>query len=196
MPETATPETAPPKTVHCIRHGQSTFNAHYAEFGVDPIHFDAPLTDLGHQQVAERAAEIAQYRYELVVTSPLTRAIQTTLGLFKDHPAPPPVQVECLHREHLGSSCDVGRAPALLREAFPHLSFGHLDDTWWHNEGEPGEGGFVVEPVPVFQERVQAFRAWLASRPETLIAVVGHGTFFQELTGQMLRNCEVAVLEL
>jgi broad specificity phosphatase PhoE len=185
-----------PKIIHCIRHGQSTFNAHFAEFGADPIHFDALLTDLGHQQVAERAEELRLHPYELVVTSPLTRAIQTTMGLFKDHPAAPPIQIECLHREHLGSSCDVGRAPALLQEEFPHLSFDHLDEIWWHNEGEPGEGGFTVEPAQVFEERVDRFRDWLAGRPETLIAVVGHGTFFRQLTGQMLRNCEVATLEL
>ncbi len=26
------------KIVHCIRHGQSTFNAHFAETGEDPLH--------------------------------------------------------------------------------------------------------------------------------------------------------------
>jgi hypothetical protein len=54
----------------------------------------------------------------------------------------------------------------------------------------------VVEPAPVFEARVERFRSWLAERPERLIAVVGHGTFFHQLTGQMLRNCEVATLEL
>src|SRR6478735_2780114 len=91
------------KIVHCIRHGQSTFNAHYAEHGEDPGHFDARLTELGLRQVAERAPELRPNPYELIVTSPLTRAIQTTLGLFADHPARPTILVECLHREHLES---------------------------------------------------------------------------------------------
>jgi broad specificity phosphatase PhoE len=184
------------KIIHCIRHGQSTFNAHFELTRTDPLHYDAPLSELGHRQVEERAAQLLQFPYELVVTSPLTRALQTTLGLFRDHPASPPIKVECLHREHLASSCDVGRAPTLLVEDFPHLSFEHLDDIWWHNEGEPDERGFVIEPSHVFEERVGRFRDWLAQRPERLIAVVGHGTFFHQLTGQMLRNCEVAVLEL
>ncbi len=47
------------KIVHCIRHGQSTFNAHFAETGEDPLHFDAPLTELGQRQVAERGARAA-----------------------------------------------------------------------------------------------------------------------------------------
>lgn len=185
-----------PKIVHCIRHGQSTFNAHFAETGEDPLHFDAPLTELGRRQVQERAGELRQYPYELVITSPLTRAIQTTLGLFGDHPAAPPIHVECLHREHLESSCDVGRVPSLLRQEFPHLAFDHLDEVWWYNEGEPDPRGFVYEPGHVFEGRVDQFRRWLQGRPERMIAVVGHGTFFSRLTGRYLGNCEVAVLEL
>ena len=184
------------KIVHCIRHGQSTFNAHFAATGCDPMHPDAPLTELGLRQVAERATELRQYRYELVVTSPLTRAIQTTMGLFCDHPASLPIHVECLHREFLESSCDVGSAPNRLAEAFPHLSFAHLDEIWWHNEGEPDARGFVVEPAEALHGRVRGFWDWLAARPERLIAVVGHGTFFHHLTGRQLQNCEVAVLEL
>ena len=104
--------------------------------------------------------------------------------------------MECLHREFLESSCDVGRAPTLLAQDFPHLAFGHLDEIWWHNGGEPDERGFANEPAAILTERVSGFRDWLAARPERLIAVVGHGTFFYHLTGQQLRNCEVAVLEL
>jgi broad specificity phosphatase PhoE len=184
------------KIVHCIRHGQSTFNAHFTEHGEDPGHFDARLTELGQRQVAERAPELRQHPYELVVTSPLTRAIQTTMGLFGTHPAAPPILVECLHREHLESSCDVGRAVSDLSRDFPHLHFGHLDEVWWHNEGETNERGFVYEPAPVFEARVEGFRNWLGQRPERLIAVVGHGTFFSRLVGRFLDNCEVAVLEL
>jgi len=184
------------KIVHCIRHGQSTFNAHFAETGCDPMQPDAPLTELGRRQAAERALELRQHSYELVVTSPLTRAIQTTLGLFGEHPAAPPILVECLHREYLESSCDVGRAPALLAQDFPDLAFDHLDEIWWHNEGQPDERGFVCEPTETLVERVRRFRGWLADRPESLIAVVGHGTFFYHLTGRQLQNCEVATLAL
>lgn len=184
------------KIVHCIRHGQSTFNAHFAATGTDPMHPDAPLTELGRRQAAERAAELRQHPYDLIVTSPLTRAIQTTMGLFGDHPAAPRIHVEGLHRELLESSCDVGRTPDLLAQDFPHLSFGHLEEVWWHNDGTPCEHGFVIEPEEVLRRRVRQFRQWLQDRPEGLIAVVGHGVFFYHLTGRQLQNCEVAVLEL
>jgi hypothetical protein len=90
----------------------------------------------------------------------------------------------------------VGRAPSALVREFPHLAFDHLDEVWWHSAGEPDERGLVLEPQEVLEERVQRFRGWIAGRPERLIAVVGHGTFFFHLTGRVLRNCEIAVLEL
>ncbi|MFC4170826.1 histidine phosphatase family protein [Microvirga sp. GCM10011540] len=189
-------ESAMTKTIHCIRHGQSTFNAHYELERTDPLHFDATLSELGHRQVAEAAAHVRDVPYELIVTSPLTRAIQTTLGLFRDHPSASLIRVECLHREHLGNSCDVGRSPLALMEDFPGLAFDHLDEVWWHKAGEADERGIVVEPEEVLVERVDRFRSWLAERPERLIAVVGHGMFFYHLTGRHLRNCEIATLEL
>ncbi|WP_112661756.1 histidine phosphatase family protein [Microvirga flavescens] len=185
-----------PKIVHCIRHGQSTFNARYDETGEDPLFFDAPLTDLGHTQAADAAALHRGFAYELVVTSPLTRALQTTRGIFGNHPVAPPIVVESLHREYLLSSCDVGREPVHLARDFPDFAFAHLDEVWWHRDDSPDERGLSVEPLDHLAERVKSFRSWLSARPEGLIAVVGHGTFFRELTGTFLRNCEMAAIEL
>jgi broad specificity phosphatase PhoE len=71
-----------------------------------------------------------------------------------------------------------------------------LPQVWWHAEGEPDERGIHLEPDPVVQERVAAFRASLRARRERTIAVVGHGTFLRHLTGRVLANCEVALLDL
>ena len=185
-----------PKAVFCIRHGESTFNAAYRATGVDPLHRDAPLTEEGHRQVLEARERLRDIAFDLVVTSPLTRALQTTTGLFSDHPAQPAVLVEALHREHGGSSCDIGRAPALLTAEFPHFTLDHLPDIWWHQEGEPDPNGLCYEPIERLQERVEAFRGWLRARPERTIAVVGHGTFFYHLTREWLANCQVLPLDL
>ena len=97
-----------PTLVHLIRHAQSTFNLHYAETGIDPMHRDARLTDHGHAQVAEASAVARSLAVEAVYTTPFTRALQTTHGLFV-HSVP--VHVQPLHREHLNASCDVCRSP-------------------------------------------------------------------------------------
>jgi broad specificity phosphatase PhoE len=184
------------KIIHCIRHGESTFNASYRETGIDPLHFDARLTPLGEEQVHQAARAVRDVPYELIVSSPLTRALQTTLGLFSEHRSADAIRVECLHRERLENSCDVGRAPAALLCEFPRWAFDHLDEIWWHDSGERDPRGFAIEPLAVLEERVRRFRDWLSARPETLIAVVGHGTFFHHLTGRQLHNCEIAALDL
>lgn len=185
------------KIVHCIRHGQSTFNALFDATRVDPLHFDARLSDLGEAQARATAARVRETAYDLVVTSPLTRALQTTFGAFGEHPAGPPIIVEALHREVLANSCDVGRAPHLLREEFPRVAFDHLEEVWWHREGTADARGIHVEPDETLQARVAAFRGWLAARPEKTIAVVGHGTFFFHLTGgHHFANCEIVPLVL
>ena len=124
------------KRVHLIRHGQSLFNAAFAQSRVDPMIFDAPLSPLGREQVATMRATGSALDVEVIVTSPLTRAIETTLGVFADHGAA--MVVEALHRERVEHSCDVGRSPAALAEAFPQLAFHHLDD--------PPEGGRDERP--------------------------------------------------
>ena len=57
-------------------------------------------------------------------------------------------------------------------------------------------GGYPVEPRLLFDARVAGFREWLRARPETTIAVVGHGTFFYHLTGTFLENCATIELDL
>jgi len=184
------------KTVLCIRHGESTFNAAWRANAVDPLHFDAPLSAVGHEQVRQARTAVLGYPVELVITSPLTRALQTTVRLFGDHPSAPRIEVSAILRERAESSCDVGRSPTDLSAEFPALDFGHLDGVWWHAEGIPDHRGVCIEPVPVVQARVAEFRGHLSSRPESIVAVVGHGTFLLYLTGRALGNCEVAELVL
>lgn len=176
-----------PTLVHLIRHAQSTFNLHYAETGIDPMHRDARLTDHGHAQVAEASAVVRSLAVEAVYTTPFTRALQTTQGLFG---VSVPVHVQPLHREHLFASCDVGRSPKDLAREFPHLCFDHLDDPWWH-DGPEDERGIPVEPQPIFEARVAAFREWVKALPHSRVAIVGHGTFLRELTGKPFANCEI-----
>ena len=196
------------KLVRLIRHGESTFNAAYRDTGEDPIEYDAPLSPVGHRQVALRRAAFDTLAVDLVVTSPFTRAIETALGLFGHRDVA--ILVEAVHCERLGASCDIGRSPAALRADFPDLAFDHLDDPWWYVDGTGngqfeipanGRGGpigttFGLEPMTSLQTRIAAFRDWLEARPEQAIAAVGHATFFAEMTGHMLQNCEYISVEI
>jgi broad specificity phosphatase PhoE len=89
----------PAEIVLCIRHGESTFNAAWAASPADPMHWDARLSDLGREQVRQARALVDRYPVELVLVSPLTRALQTAVGLFGDHPSAPSMRIVPLLRE-------------------------------------------------------------------------------------------------
>ena len=83
-------------TILCIRHGQSTFNAAWAATGADPMHYDARLSALGREQVVAARATLLAYPVEIVLVSPLTRAIETALGVFDGHPNAPAMRISSL----------------------------------------------------------------------------------------------------
>lgn len=175
------------KNIVLIRHGQSTFNAHHERTGEDPGHRDARLTDLGKAQAAKARDLLAGRHFDLVVSSPLTRALQTSQVIFGERKLP--FYVNDGHREWLEGIAEVGRPPQELAQDFPHLDFTHLPDPWWHHD-HSAKAAFTPEPHGQFLDRVSAFKAWLKAHPASQIAVVGHGTFFSALTGKWLQNCE------
>ncbi len=174
-------------TIYLIRHGQSEFNAAHKDGDPDPMIFDAPLTAKGRLQAQHARAAAKGLGIVQVITSPLTRAIQTALSMF-DGIAP--IKVVADHRELLSHSCDVGRPASLLKQDFPELCFDHLDEIWWH-QGPENENGVSVEPRDVFDRRIRGFATELARMTERPLAVVGHGDTFRELAGVSMANCEI-----
>jgi len=172
--------------IYFVRHGQSQFNAAF-KGEVDPLIYDAPLTELGFAQAAEARKRFAEMKITRVITSPLTRAIQTAKIVF-DGIAP--IEVQHGHHELLKYSGDVGRSPEELRLDFPDLSFDHLPPRWWHG-ADADETKVQKEPVLAFQERVAHFVNKLSEIDDERVAIVGHGNAFQEIIGFMLNNCEV-----
>jgi broad specificity phosphatase PhoE len=173
-----------------LRHGQSTFNAVWEATGADPGERDAPLTALGVEQVRQMAARVAELSPELVVTSPATRALQTTMLLLESAAWRPRLIVEALVRDRFaGDSCDYGRAPTDLAGAFPAFDFSGLTETWWHpSEDVPGA---AIESREAFAARVAKLSAWLTQRPERTVLVVGHEGTFRYLAGVRLANAEL-----
>ena len=181
------------RTVHLIRHGQSEFNRVWDVEGRDPLIRDAPLSDEGHAQVrAAREAALA-LQPDVVITSPLTRAIETTLGLYGGSGVR--IEVSALHAERVTNTDDIGSPPHVLAQRFPHLDFAHLEPVWWH-DGPLDEVGVPVEPGRRFYPRVASWIDSLHARDEQNIAVVGHSTFFRAVLGRFPANCEIVTVPL
>ena len=177
--------------VYLIRHGQSEFNAAFNESRIDPMIFDAPLTDKGRRQAEAAREQVLELGVKQVITSPLTRAIQTALCIFDDIA---PIKVVDNHRELLLHSCDVGRSPSDLKRDFPMLSFDHLADRWWHHDPQ-NSNGISVEPEHIFHQRIAKFETSLNLIEERPLAIVGHGNAFHAMIGRMLENCEIHLHE-
>jgi broad specificity phosphatase PhoE len=132
--------------------------------------FDASLTKLGFAQTVEARNSIADLNITRVITSPLTRVIQTAQTVFD---AIAPIEVRHGHHELLKFSGDVDRPPDALSTDFPKLSFEYLPLRWWHG-GEHSETEVTVEPMHVFQTRVTADKDETAAAALALLACVAH----------------------
>ena len=106
--------------------------------------------------------------------------------------------------EKLSCSGDIGRTKLELIEDIPIFaqSLSKLPDkSWWWDTNEKRNDAAEKmfnsnEPTRVFQRRVNKFKQWILSHPSTTFVVFGHSTFFKEMVGRSLKNCEVASFQL
>jgi len=173
--------------IYFIRHGQSEFNAAYTRGEADPMIFDPRLTAQGRQQAEDIRSEVASLGIKHVISSPLTRAIQTSLLAFEGIA---PITIAIGHHERLEHSGDIGRSPEELAKDFPNLSFSHLRDPWWH-QGPENDDGVAVEPEEDFLRRMAEFGKSIDQVSNRPMAFVGHGNAFKALIGRLMDNCEI-----
>lgn len=201
------------KVVYLVRHGQATHNKARLESPNDSVYeseayFDAPLTELGWrqaQQVREHICNTGSIQPQLVVTSPLSRCIQTAVGIFGSGNSLGPgesnsnalmqnsvashglgisslgcprfVAVEWC-RERMGQHpCDRRRTICKLQDQYPAVDFSEIvHDVDVHYKPTQRE---TEEEV---RYRAQVFTNWLMNLSETRIAVVAHSGFIWEFT--------------
>ena len=164
-----------------LRHGQSYFNLHFNRTRTDPGIEDPELTPMGIEQARAAASALSGTRLTRIIVSPYTRALQTAQPFLRTHDAGVVIMHEV--RERAAFTCDVGSAPDLLAEKFPHHDFDHLPRQWWH-------GG--LEPMESTVARADAFRAEMAARDDSATTLlVSHWAFILALTGRALQNGEL-----
>ena len=137
---------------------------------------DAPLTAVGRAQ-AERLRPAADgLPLELVISSPLTRALETARLAFAAHLArgAPFVAVESC-REQIGQNlCDKRQPASLTRPLFPEADMSAIAEA--DELFTPAR-----ETLGALAQRADAFLHEIRGRPEKHIAVVSHSSFFLAL---------------
>ncbi|XP_007018325.2 PREDICTED: phosphoglycerate mutase-like protein 1 [Theobroma cacao] len=202
------------KVLHLVRHAQGVHNLE-SEKSRDPLtsfeYFDAELSSQGWQQVCDQRRYVCASglleKIEVVITSPMTRTLQTAVGIFRGEGQPadrfyvtpfeeenvknaetstfnrlPIISYE-LCRERMGKyECDKRRSISLYRSRFPDVDFSLIeseDDVLWKGEKESHEA--VVA-------RGMKFIKWLCGRKEKEIAVVSHGVFLQQAMTELIKS--------
>ena len=155
-----------PRCPHCPRHARADEYKNWAWK-------DARLTELGREQASSLRPTMLQHRLDVVLVSPLSRAIQTGLLAI---PYRQPFVVEDDVRERIGvHQCDMRRSRAEIKADFPEVDVTPLateEDDKWTTEREPMED-LVARAARVLHK--------LKSRPETHIGIVTHNDFLTAL---------------
>lgn len=187
------------KVLHLMRHGEALVNVAGRKFPKgdprksavrqDPQYFDSPLSERGlAESVALGAGTLegraAPPRVELVLASPLTRALQTATSVFGAGGGSPAIHSLEALREFNGKAfqpCDSRRGREELEPAFPHVDFTHVPrgaDTLL----APGK----VESPDNVDARLRWLLGWVHRRPERQIACVAHFQVLSRLLGKHL----------
>ncbi|XP_019059193.1 PREDICTED: phosphoglycerate mutase-like protein 1 [Tarenaya hassleriana] len=188
------------KIIHFVRHGHAMNNVEAQkdrDAVLSPHLFDAPLAELGRRQVENLRKRVIENgvmkRIELVITSPLSRAMETAVGVFGSQneslvtSSPPIVALE-LARNRIGlrpanMRRDVSEYESLLYNPFPPLSF--LDNIYIYIQMEDEEDKLWKIDVQESEEELLArgteFMKWLWKRPEKEVAIVSHGMMLRHV---------------
>lgn len=192
--------------LYAIRHAQSTYNKWSAKriytpwlWPVsDPLIYDAPLSEKGLLQASKLQSSIAPLssRIELIICSPLTRAIHTMQILFPNPQCP--VIITPLARERGDKCCDIGTPLSQLQEKYPQYQYCHFENDFWWNCEQSKPFEFLKESKSSLKLRQKQLIEFLKNREEKVVVLVSHGQFIKSLIGRrmQIKNCGVKQLDL
>jgi ribonuclease H / adenosylcobalamin/alpha-ribazole phosphatase len=164
------PDLAPDETlVATLRHGLTELNRDQRVGG----HTDAPLIEAGRDQAREACARLDHVTFDVVISSPLRRAVETATivtGIEQDDLVIDDTTVE------RSFGLMEGLRPAEVRARFPEVRYMHIGGVGYSIN--PPEG----ESFEALHERAHGFvDRTLQSYGGRRVLVVGHQNFLQQL---------------
>lgn len=205
----AAPTASKPKIVHVIRHGQAEHNVKERALKKR----NTALTGKGWQQAQSLQSKVKTALTpppDVVLTSPILRALQTTAG-FAAQALPSTVAIRVVpdarervsHRSHL---CEL---PLPSAAAAPEADGDFSTYDWSLVTSALKAVGDDVEEwerslmdVDLADDanivaRAARLSAYIERRPEAALCLVSHGAFLMRLTGDSyMDNCEMRTYEL
>tara|TARA_B100001059_G_scaffold133783_2_gene133997 strand:+ start:1167 stop:1763 length:597 start_codon:yes stop_codon:yes gene_type:complete len=160
------------KQLYGIRHGEAWHNVMYDRDGPSAYStwVDTSLTAKGLQQAASAAVPDV----ELVLVSPLTRALQTAALMY---PNVPQIALEALKEyPQTKQVCNRRSSKSALMRCFPRVNFDDLaeeEGRWPNPQCNPTMNKAVVDVL-------------VAGRPEQRIAIVAHSSWLKHYMGKGL----------
>lgn len=147
------------KTVYLVRHGESEGNV--GHFGQSR---ETPLTDRGRDQAQEIARRAQHLKFDILVSSPYIRALETARAIAKvtNH--------KIIKQEYFRE-----RRRAIHVVGLPHNHPHSIAEVerWWSTWGEAVPDS-DAESYPEIIERANKAWSWLKNRPEDVALVVTH----------------------
>jgi broad specificity phosphatase PhoE len=193
------------KILHVIRHAEGYHNVNESYRQMENL--DARLTPKGIEQCRSLNTEIQQAEsgnladlasnLELIVTSPLTRCIETTLlsldsvitkATNKNSNKEIPIVAHESIRETVNFNCDRRRPISKVAIEYPSIDFSHIptdhDHVWATYVDKLGCDETWTDcrdsaALHVVADRGREFFQWLRDRPEQHVAICTHSAFLR-----------------
>lgn len=154
------------KTLYFMRHGESEFNKANRWTGST----NSPLTQKGLKQSLSAGQELKKSgaKFDVIISSPLTRAFQTAeqVALALDYPVDKIHLNDMMVERNFGSLEGKKALVATTKYIVDESAIDHYED---------------VETLEDFQARVDDFLKYLHTLPFDNILLVGHGAFGRAL---------------
>ncbi len=171
----AQPSLSPGDTlISTLRHGLTELNRDKRVGG----HTDVPLLEVGRQQAKAARAEFAGTPYDLVISSPLQRAIETATIVTALQPGELVIEPLCIER-FFGQMEGLTRPQ--VEQRFPQVVYLQIDQIGY-SLNPPGGESFEV-----LRRRAEQFlEKLLAKYGGHRLVISSHQAFLQQLHGLLL----------
>ena len=192
------------KQLFYIRHSQSTYNKWAGQsifnfswtYKNQPENQNPVVTPEGYKMCEARVVQLDKdlpFDAELIMVSPLTRAIQTMNELRKSvcFKNTKKILSTQLIRERLDTAGDIGKKKSEIASDFPEVDFSYISkESWWNYVEEDrikrqknGAETYSQESEKDVKARIAMFFLWMLMRPEDTIVFVSHASFYRAIYG-------------